>query len=265
MRLWLLAVVPLAGCARVSTPVVQLKKASAPVVNVPMAFEVYFVRHGETVSNATGVYKDSTLNVLTPAGEAQAKFVAQTLKDIPFDAAIVSPSLRAEKTAAETLREHHLVATIWPEMNECCTQHGAARNEVVSYRLPKGGAVTVPKGFADILQVGDGDTTMFAPKSYSDGIVQTTIAATRFDAFFSHQVKPGTRVYRVLVVGHAAQGSRFLDLLLWKKAIGDIEIKNGSITILHREPGTKFILMKTIINPNKSRQDAGKMSSKTEK
>lgn len=220
--------------------------ASVPV-------EIYFVRHGETVSNATGRYNASGLNKLTAAGEAQARFVAQALVRVSFDAAIVSPSLRAEITGAETFREHSLAATIWPEFNECCTEHGAARGKPASKRLGRGSAVTVPTSLTSVLRIDPTDSRLYAPAGYADGLVQTRISADRCRALLAH-VRKTSGVYRLLIIGHSAQGSRFLDLMLGRKPIGDIELKNGAIAVLRAESGGQFKLVRKIESPNQSRR-----------
>ena len=245
------------GCARTPPPAAvsapsrpaSLGKAGGSGSGV----EIYFVRHGETIANATGRYNGRTLNTLSATGEAQARSVAQALHGISFDAAIVSPSLRAEVTAAETLSEHGLTATIWPEFNECCTQHGAARLKSASKRLGLGTTVTVPISLASVLRIDPTDNRLYAPANYADGLVQTQIASSRIRTLLGHEHKP-SGVYRLLIIGHSAQGSRFLDLLLDRKPIGDIELKNGEIVILRAVPGGAFKLSSKIDNPNQSRR-----------
>lgn len=204
--------------------------------------EVYFVRHGETVANATGKYNGSTLNKLSAVGEAEANAVARALKNTRFDAAWVSPSLRAELTAAPTLRDHHLVATIMPAFNECCTEHGAARLRAASKRLGRSATAQAPHELADVLRATDERT--YAPANYADGITQTKIAAKELKDAADHG-----RFSRILIVGHSAQGSRFLDVLLGRKPIGDIEVKNGEVFVLRMQANGNFKLVRRIENP----------------
>lgn len=206
--------------------------------------EIYFVRHGETVANATGRYNGSTLNKLSDAGERQARAVAQLLAKVHFDAAVVSPSLRAELTAAPTLRTHHLVATIWPEFNECCTEHGAARKKPASKDLPLGAAINVPRQVADVAKLARAEDRLYAPANYADGLKMVAASAThvRF-------VLRNPDIHRLLIVGHSAQGSRFLDSMLGRKPIGDIEIKNGWVYVLRSGPDGAFRLVQKIANP----------------
>ena len=61
--------------------------------------KIYFVRHGETESNATG--KSLGPNVpLTELGREQADLVGRRLKNIPIDLVVSSTYPRAQETAA---------------------------------------------------------------------------------------------------------------------------------------------------------------------
>jgi broad specificity phosphatase PhoE len=202
--------------------------------------EVYFVRHGETVSNATGIYNAAGIDTLTPKAIAQANAVASRLASVHFDAAIVSPSPRAERTALPTLKELGTVARVWPEFEECCTQKGAARSKPASRTLPTGGKVKVLPEFKGFVTTDPAHDIMFAPANYADGEVQTRLAYDNFLKSFGSARPTQGAVFRVLIVGHSAQGSRFLDLLLGRKPIGDIQLENASITVLSRVPGGHF-------------------------
>ena len=66
-------------------------------MNTAETKHIYFVRHGESLSNATGVseIKDSPL---TPKGEEQAKVVAERFERIKVDVVLSSLLVRAQKT-----------------------------------------------------------------------------------------------------------------------------------------------------------------------
>src|SRR3989344_2829849 len=63
-----------------------------------MEKHVYFVRHGESDSNADGVHRD-TEAVLTEKGHGQARIVAKRIARIGVDAIIASSSTRTVETA----------------------------------------------------------------------------------------------------------------------------------------------------------------------
>ena len=87
--------------------------------------EIYFVRHGETIANATGAYNSRTIDTFSALGEKQVAFFNNQIKNRRFDAIVVSPSPRALRTIAPYLRANNLKATVWPELYECCDAHSS--------------------------------------------------------------------------------------------------------------------------------------------
>lgn len=59
---------------------------------------VYFVRHGESISNADGVRRPPEETILTARGEQQAESVAERFKNIPIEVVLASPYKRAYDT-----------------------------------------------------------------------------------------------------------------------------------------------------------------------
>jgi broad specificity phosphatase PhoE len=64
---------------------------------------IYFVRHGETISNVKLIFSNHGRTRLTKRGVEQAQHTAQELKDIEFDYVICSPLTRARQTMREIL------------------------------------------------------------------------------------------------------------------------------------------------------------------
>ena len=66
--------------------------------------DLTFVRHGETVANATGRYRDSTLNTFSERGKKGVEALTGQLQAEPAYARIlVSPAPRALRTIAPYL------------------------------------------------------------------------------------------------------------------------------------------------------------------
>lgn len=61
--------------------------------------KLYFLRHGESEANLTGVHGGWMQCDLTAAGRAQAQAAAQLLRDIPFEQVYASDLARAQQTA----------------------------------------------------------------------------------------------------------------------------------------------------------------------
>lgn len=79
----------------------------------------YLVRHGLTQSNLDGRYSGQTNEELTDEGRAQAKYLAELLKDKPFDIIYHSKLIRSEHTALEIAVYHNDKGpTADPRINE---------------------------------------------------------------------------------------------------------------------------------------------------
>ncbi len=76
--------------------------------------EIWFVRHGQSISNANMVTDGSTSPPLTEKGETQAKLVVPAIPNKP-DAVLLSSYVRARQTAQPTLDHFNPVSTEeWP-------------------------------------------------------------------------------------------------------------------------------------------------------
>lgn len=74
----------------------------------------WFIRHGESVSNANQRTKNPALSELTPRGHREAEYVAQAFSETP-DLIVVSSFVRAQETAVPTSsRFPHVPVTEWP-------------------------------------------------------------------------------------------------------------------------------------------------------
>ncbi|MCA9995768.1 MAG: histidine phosphatase family protein [Anaerolineales bacterium] len=77
--------------------------------------EVWFIRHGESISNANLVTSHPALSPLTPKGEQEALLIPGAFNGRKPDLIITSPYVRAEQTAVPTLNHFAPVRhEIWP-------------------------------------------------------------------------------------------------------------------------------------------------------
>jgi broad specificity phosphatase PhoE len=90
---------------------------------------IYITRHGESQGNAEGTLQGQLDFPLTPAGEEQAKNLAQELKNIHFDAVFSSDLLRARKTAEIVALEHKLIVTTTQALRERNFGHLQGKNK----------------------------------------------------------------------------------------------------------------------------------------
>jgi broad specificity phosphatase PhoE len=184
---------------------------------------LYFVRHGETLANATGHYNNRTINTFSPKGKSQVLALTQRLDNQRFDAIVVSPSERVLRTIAPYLLAHHLRATVWPELYECCDGNSKKVKGPTSRTLKYVTPFKIPADLQRLFIVQPGhDRLPYAP-SYEDGLIQIRATAERLKRDFPR----GT----VLAVGHSLHGGRLLELLQGKPMVGRIRPENGSITV----------------------------------
>ncbi len=188
------------------------------VLAQPRPTDLTFVRHGETVANATGKYNSRTLNVFSKKGQEGVDVVTKKLEAEPrFDIILVSPSPRALRTIAPYLRDMHQRATICPLLYECCTGRRPKNAKAKPYKI--GAAITIPSDIGPYFIILRGqDRLPYAP-DYESGLGQVEAFVSQFRTQYSHR--------RVLLVGHSGQGGQFLHALTgkWRKVENAKEIK----------------------------------------
>lgn len=190
---------------------------SAILLFAQQAPSLTFVRHGETVANATGHYSERTLNTLSAKGEREVAALTRDLLKLPrFDLILVSPAPRVLKTIAPYLRQTHQTAIVWPLLYECCT--GKRPKNAHPTRFAYGERIRIPSDLTGLFQLEPGnDRYPVAPK-YDEGLAQVDAAIDEYRRRFSHG--------RVLLVGHSGMGGHFIHALTGKW----IKLDNAKIT-----------------------------------
>jgi broad specificity phosphatase PhoE len=79
---------------------------------------VWLVRHGETDSNADGIFQGQLDVPLNARGELQARAVAERLAGVTFDAIYASDLQRAARTAELMAEPHDLCVTLDRDLRE---------------------------------------------------------------------------------------------------------------------------------------------------
>ncbi len=167
--------------------------------------DLTFVRHAETVANATGRYNSRTLNALSAKGEQQVVALTERLAKLPrWDLILVSPSPRALKTIAPYLARTRQKATVWPLLYECCTER-PRQPEAASFSF--GAKIELPKALAPYFVV-PANAKYPAPRNYGQGLAQVSATVAEFKRLYAGR--------RILLVGHSAHGGQFLRRLVGK-------------------------------------------------
>lgn len=211
---------------------------------------LHFVRHGETVANATGVYRSANLNVFSTRGEEQVRRLTRRLLAAPrFDVICVSPIPRAMKTIRPFLVESHSVAEIWPALAECC--HQKDHTPVPDARLPLGGPIKISAADAPYFKLAGPDAARwYSPETYAEGLVQVRTLARQIRDRFGGTGKT------VLLVGHGINGSLVLAALLGRELKTTIRLDNGEDTILEERPDGTWRLVQVNGRPVAKRAPA---------
>lgn len=167
--------------------------------------DLVFVRHAETVANATGRYNTRTLNTFSKKGEDQVRaLTGELLREPGFDIILVSPSPRALKTIAPYLKSSGKTAIVWPLLYECCTER-PRQKEAATFSY--GAKITLPSDIAKYFVLAP-NSKLPAPTNFGQGLAQVSATEKEFRQKFMAK--------RVMLVGHSAHGGQLLHRLTGK-------------------------------------------------
>ena len=170
--------------------------------------QITFVRHAETVANATGKYNSRTLNSFSAKGQAQISALTDRLsQSLGFDHILVSPSPRAMSTIAPYLAATRQRAVIWPYLYECCTGRRPQGAHATSFGW--GPKITVPADMSGLFSVPPGADRFPVAPDYNSGLAQVQAG---LEAFRKMRLRG-----RVLLVGHSGQGGQMIFGLTGKR------------------------------------------------
>jgi len=204
--------------------------------------DIYFVRHGETMGNLTHHHNHKNDRTLSPEGNRQVAALTHKLDQLHFDHIIVSPKYRVLKTILPYLKKHHLVAEIWPELEECCWQ----KNHDSPSEVPaRGSPIRLDADMKHYFTFTDTDSRFrFNTRGYGQGMMQTFMATEKIKRRFS------TFGQRILIVGHYHSGSRIIEILQGIEPVGRYKISNTQILHLRERSDGTFSLVKSNMGSN---------------
>lgn len=204
---------------------------------IASALDIYFVRHAETVANATGIHNSTTSNLFSEQGNEQLGILTSQLKTLQFDAILVSPAPRALNTILPYLKESGQQGEIWPEMVECCWQR--ARGNLAEGRLIAGPPLQLEKEQAPYFTFRDDNSKRgYANYTYADGVAQVHRAQELLkERYFGSDKK-------VLIVAHYHSGQVLLAELLGVTRDELPGLHNAKLNQLHQGPDGAFTLVR---------------------
>lgn len=193
-----------APCSRLVASISVISSILAAVAIGNRPTDLTFVRHAETLANATGKYNARTLDTFSPKGSKQVeRLTKELLASRPFGRILVSPSPRAMRTVLPYLKATGQKATIWPLLYECCTQKRPSDAHREPYKW--GGKISIPADCAGYFLMTPGQDRYPAPASYNEGLMQVEDSLSQFRSRFEGG--------RILIVGHSGHGGQFLHAL----------------------------------------------------
>jgi broad specificity phosphatase PhoE len=196
--------------------------------------DIYVVRHAETLANVSGVHDSHSDNTLSERGQAQVDALTRDLANHHFDSVLVSPAERALLTIQPYLQRSGSVATLWPELTECCWQQ--ERGEDGSLQTAQ--AIHVPAGIAAQFTFRDGDSTFaYANRNYADGVAQVRQAVSMLKQRYFNSGK------RILIVTHYHAGAVLMGELLGVSRDRLPGLKNARVSHLRQLPDGRFELL----------------------
>jgi broad specificity phosphatase PhoE len=191
------------------------------------SMRLWLVRHGETASNAGGVFQGHLDVALNGRGEEQARSVGEALRDVSFSAVYASDLQRAARTAELIVGERHPVI-LDPDLREM--HYGVLQG--VSYR--DAADVLEPHGLADAWLSGDIHRGRYCLPE-GESLRQFRNRSARFVKRVDEEYLDDADA-NVLVVAHGGQLAVLLTVLLGMRARDRFSFRFGncSITLLSR-------------------------------
>jgi broad specificity phosphatase PhoE len=201
-------------------------------------WDIYFVRHAETVANKTGDYSGDNARRFTPEGEAAILDLINKLAPYHFDHIIVSPLFRTRATILPYLQHNGLKAEIWPELAECCWQQD--KGAPVPETIRQGEEIVLEPEHVPFFTFRDENATRYIDdRSYAEGLAQIKRSYELLKERYSGSGES------VLIIGHSLAGIRLLDEIIGEQQYtGSTWLDNATINHVRVLPdGTVKVLM----------------------
>ena len=205
-------------------PLIVLLSCSHSVsMRRPAGLTVYFVRHAETVANATGEKTPENMNTFTGKGLAEIAQLTKALQPLPIDAVLVSPTFRTEHTVLPYLKQKDIQAEIWPELEEWHMQADPMSMRVIKEEQ----MIRIAPEDAPYFRLRDAQADKrIVAKNYEGGLEQIHKAARLINERFGKSGKT------ILIVGHVNSGSRLLEVLMHLEPVVRFKLEQTKLTEL---------------------------------
>ena len=216
--------------------VIPVYPSDSSTANNNQGLDIIYVRHAETIANATGDYTTGNESTFSEKGEVQRYDLIEKLAPYSFDAILCSPRDRVVYTLLPYLEEQNLKAEIWPELTECCWHKD--RSAPVSEDLEPGPPILLAPDAKRYFAFRDNEArNEYQAFTYADGIVQMNKLHDLITECYAGSGKT------ILVAGHGLAGSRFIELLIGQTPNGHIRLHNSELTHIKQMSDGSFKLI----------------------
>lgn len=199
--------------------------------------DIFFIRHAETIGNATGDYSNNKGETLTEKGHRETFELIKKLDKNSYNYILVSPSYRTRMTIQPYLKKHRLTAEIWPEIAECCWQ----RKKPIHKPCLKadGKKITIAPQSKSLFIFRDKNSDRFyKTNSYGQGLCQIE------DAFNLLKEKFWFSGKKIVIISHGNFGRMLIIRLLGHYPAPRFHPENARITHLRQIQDGKFRLIR---------------------
>lgn len=201
------------------------------------SLDIFFIRHAETIGNATKNYSNNRGDILTEKGYQETLEVIKKLERNEYDDILVSPTNRTRLTILPYLKEHQHLTEIWPEIAECCWQSVGPEPE--SCLKPDGPKILIASQNKNIFRLRDSNSDHFyKTTSYGKGLCQIEDALNLLKEKYWFSGK------KILLVSHGNFGRMLITRLLGYSPAPRFHPANARITHLRQTKDGKFHLLR---------------------
>lgn len=194
---------------------------------------VYYVRHAETVGNATGLKNTTNNKMFTDTGHRQVANLTESLNKISIDHVIVSPTWRTRHTVLPYLKKTNKTAEIWPELEEWRME---AQVQMGLEPLD-GSPIQIEEENSKYFLFRDSNSTnRYVAGDYSGGMQQLETLVKLIESRYSGENKT------LLLVGHKDMGSRIIETLMGLDPEVKYQPEFGKLNML-KQNGKNFELL----------------------
>jgi len=229
-----------------------LQRPPAPAgasTTVWRGLEVYYLRHAETMGNASARYekmkpKDQPANwnsydAFSDLGEQQVATIVDTLRGYHFDVIVASPTWRTMQTVLPYLKAHNMIAEIWPELTEFGNPSVLRRGGTVRADLLRGAPLTITDDMTNWFRLR-GPTVTYQCKGPRCDAEANALTAASEELLTERFGNSGTSV---LVVGHSVAGAALIRYMADMAPEANFWLRNAAVSHLRQQPDGTFTLI----------------------